>query len=112
MQTRLAGVGTQELYRIARGVVEELGDEELEKLLAGDGFRGVGGDLWDLIFAAVGQKPRIVLLAAIDNVIEIIEGADRCLVYDRPLLPTASAGESSSRGGETAIPPTANVTRP
>jgi hypothetical protein len=88
VQSRLAGVGTTELFRIARAVVDEFGDEELEKLLAGDGFRGVDGELKNLIFAAVGPKPRIVLRDAISNVIEIVEGAEHCLVYDRPLMPT------------------------
>jgi hypothetical protein len=88
VQSRLAGVGTTELFRIARAVVEEFGDEELERLIAGDGFRGVDGELKNLIFAAVGPKPRIVLHDAISNVIEIVDGADRCLVYDRPLMPT------------------------
>lgn len=87
VQSRLAGVGTAELLRIARAVVNEFGDAGLEKMIAGDGFRGVDGELKNLIFAAVGPKPRIVLRDAIQNVIEIVEGADRCLVYDRPLMP-------------------------
>jgi hypothetical protein len=39
VQSRLVSVGTAELFRIARAVVEEFGDEELEKLIAGDGFQ-------------------------------------------------------------------------
>ena len=39
----------------------------------------------NIIFAAEGNKPRIVLRDAIDNVIEMVEGADRVLVYDSPL---------------------------
>ena len=49
------------------------------------GVRGVNGEMRNLIFAASGAKPRIVLRDAINNVIEIVEGADRVLVYDRPL---------------------------
>ena len=88
VQNRLARVPLPELLQIAQAVVDEFADGVLEQLLAGDGFRGVDGELKNLIFAAVGPKPRIVLRDAINNVIEIVEGADRCLVYDRPLLPT------------------------
>jgi hypothetical protein len=85
VQNRLAGASTEEVLRIAHALVDEFGDEELEAMLGAGGFRGVDGDLKNLIFAAVGVKPRIVLRDAINNVIEIVEGADRCLVYDRPL---------------------------
>jgi very-short-patch-repair endonuclease len=88
VQSRLAGVDTTSLYLIARAVAEEFGDAELENLIAASGLHGADGNLKNLIFAAVGAKPRIVLRDAIDNVIEIVEGADRCLVYDRPLLPS------------------------
>jgi hypothetical protein len=57
----------------------------LKALLGGQGVRGVDGELKNLIFAAQGQKPRIVLRDAINNVIDIVEHADACLVYDRPL---------------------------
>lgn len=43
------------------------------------------GDLKNLIFATIGPKPQIVLRDAVNNVVEITQGADRCLVYDRPL---------------------------
>jgi hypothetical protein len=52
---------------------------------------GVGAELKNLIFAANGPKPRIVLRDAINNVIEITENAEFCMVYDRPL---AEAGLS------------------
>jgi len=38
-----------------------------------------------LIFAADGPKPELVLRDAVNNTIEIVKHADRCLVYDRPL---------------------------
>jgi hypothetical protein len=47
----------------------------------------VDGELKNLIFAADGPKPRIVLRDAVNSVIEIVENADHCLVYDRPLGP-------------------------
>jgi hypothetical protein len=45
------------------------------------------GELKQLIFAANGPKPRIVLRDAINNVIEIVENSEHCLVYDRPVGP-------------------------
>jgi hypothetical protein len=39
----------------------------------------------NLIFAADGPKPRIVLRDAINNDLEIAGNAGYCLVYDRPL---------------------------
>lgn len=85
---RLAGVAMPELLRIARDVVEEFGDDELEHMIAaGAGVRGTDGKLKNIIFAAIGPKPRILLRDALDNVIEVVEGADRCLIYDKPLPP-------------------------
>ena len=43
------------------------------------------GELKNLIVAANGPKPRIVLLDAINNVLEITENAAYCLVFDQPL---------------------------
>jgi len=85
VQNRLAGVPPAELTQIARRVIEEFDDPELEQLLEGDGFRGVDGTLKNIIFAADGAKPRIVVSDALNNTIDIVEGADRCLVYDRPI---------------------------
>lgn len=73
------------VLEIARTVAAEYGSADLENLLNLGGARGIDGELKNLIFAAVGRKPRIVLRDSINNVIEIIEGADRVLVYDRPL---------------------------
>jgi hypothetical protein len=41
----------------------------------------------NLIFAADGPKPRIVLRDAVNNVIDIVEDAEQCLIliYDQPL---------------------------
>jgi hypothetical protein len=47
--------------------------------------RGVEGQLKNIIFASTGPKPRIVLRDAINNVVEVVENAEYCLVYDRPL---------------------------
>ena len=46
---------------------------------------GVATPFRNLIFAANGPKPTLVLRDAVSNVIEIVEHAEYCLVYDRPL---------------------------
>lgn len=43
VQNRLAGVPAADLIQIARRLIEEFDDPELEYLLEGDGFRGVDG---------------------------------------------------------------------
>ena len=68
-----------------RKVAEEYGEEGLEQYLTGEGFVGVKGELKNLIFAADGPKPKIVLRDSVNNVIEIVENAQHCLVYDKPL---------------------------
>jgi hypothetical protein len=85
VRSRLMYRSVAELEQIARKVVEEYGDATLEQLLAPSTVTGVAGELKNLIFAANGPKPRIVLRDAINNVIEITENAEFCLVYDRPL---------------------------
>lgn len=46
---------------------------------------GVHGAIKNLIFAADGPKPRIVLRDATTNEIEIVKNAEFCLVYDREI---------------------------
>ncbi|MFP5364344.1 MAG: hypothetical protein ACLGI5_16615, partial [Thermoleophilia bacterium] len=85
VRDRLMTLPGAELAEMARLVAEEHGDSELASLVGPRGVHGVDGELKNLIFAAHGAKPRIVLRDAINNVIEIVEHADKCLVYDRPL---------------------------
>lgn len=85
VHNRLLELTLNDLAAIAGKVVEEYDVEELRTLLAQLGAHGVKGNLKNLIFAADGPKPRIVLRDAINNVIEIVENAQHCLVYDRPL---------------------------
>ena len=73
------------LADLARQVADDFGSDELETLIAGLGARGVDGALKNLIFAADGPKPRIVLTDALNNTIEIVENAEYCLVYDEAL---------------------------
>ena len=85
VRNRLIGLPPARLADIARAVAEEYDDPDLVALISPAGLRGVDGELKNLIFAANGPKPRIVLQDAINNVIDIVEHADACLVYDRPL---------------------------
>jgi hypothetical protein len=76
-----------ELLSIARRVLTEFHDDRLQEVVnVLDGEQGgVRGELKNLIFAADGPKPEIVLRDAINNVIEITANGEYCLVYDRPL---------------------------
>jgi hypothetical protein len=94
VRTRLLSKSMDELTELARKVVAQFGAEHLATVLERLSAHGVAGDLKNLIFGADGPKPRIVLRDAINNVIEIIENAEYCLVYDRPL------GENGLTWGE------------
>lgn len=59
--------------------------ERLEDEQAVTSVRGVDGQMKNVIFASTGPKPKIVLRDAINNVIEVVENAEYCLFYDRPL---------------------------
>lgn len=48
--------------------------------------QGVSSEVKNLIFAANGPKPEIVLMDAISNNIKIVKNQEYCLVYDRPLF--------------------------
>ena len=92
VRERLKTLGFGAMVEIAHTIVAEYDDTPLlDELLGPSGVRGVDGELKNLIFAAHGPKPRIVLKDAINNIIDIVEHGDRCLVYDRPL---AAAGLS------------------
>jgi hypothetical protein len=85
VKSRLIRKSVADLEVMARKVIEEYGDDALESLVSQLGMTGVDGDLKNLIFAAIGPKPEIVLRDAINNVVEITKHAQYCLVYDRPL---------------------------
>ncbi|EGJ77113.1 hypothetical protein STTU_4324 [Streptomyces sp. Tu6071] len=60
--------------------------DEFEASCTGDsGLRGIDGGLKNIIFASTGLKPEIVIDQVVDGAIEIVEHADTCLVYNRPL---------------------------
>jgi very-short-patch-repair endonuclease len=87
VRSRLAGRSREELLEITRKIIDDYGADELEQYLAGVGIKGVDGEMKNLIFAADGPKPRIVLRDAVNNVIEIVDNEQFCLIYDRPLGP-------------------------
>jgi hypothetical protein len=84
---RLHAHSLAELVDLGERVAELYGSELLGPVLAGVGRLGVDGELKQLVFAANGPKPRIVLRDALSNVIEVVENAEYCLVYDRPIGP-------------------------
>lgn len=76
------------LVGLARRIVAELDTDttQLQSLLdVYDRGGGVGTPAKNLIFAANGPKPELVLRDAVNNDIEIVSNAQYCLVYDRPV---------------------------
>ncbi|MET3937154.1 hypothetical protein [Arthrobacter sp. OAP107] len=79
------------LVALARRMVTEL--EVTDMLLADltalladyDRGGGVGTPAKNLIFAANGPKPELVLRDALNNDIEITRNGEYCLIYDRPI---------------------------
>lgn len=79
---------THQLLKAARTALEEFDDVELRSMVAasnGSGVAGVKSPPKNLIFAANGPKPEMVLRDAISNDIEITKNAEFCLVYTLPL---------------------------
>ncbi len=76
------------LVTLGRRLVDEL-DQPTDLiepyLVAYDRGGGVDSPAKNLIFAAVGPKPDLVLADAVSNTIDIVDGADRVLIYERPL---------------------------
>lgn len=75
------------LTRLAQIVVEQHYHPHLWGLLqlATAHRTGAASAFKNLIFAADGPKPELVLADAVSNTIEISKNAQYCLVYDRPL---------------------------
>lgn len=87
VEGKLRGYSLEELTALGHRVVVDYPTPELEHLLSLASAGGVAGELKNLIFAAKGPKPKIVLADAINNDIRITENAENCLVYDRALPP-------------------------
>lgn len=87
----MSGWGVPQMAALARRIVTELDIAdvhlgELQQLLGSyDASGGVAGPTKNLIFAANGPKPEIVLRDAVNNDIEIVENAEYCLVYEDPI---------------------------
>lgn len=79
------------LVALARRITAELEVagtllENLEALLNEyDRGGGVGSPAKNLIFAANGPKPDLVLRDAVNNDIEIVRNAEFCLIFDQPI---------------------------
>jgi len=76
--------------------LELLHPEELEALVAeyDRSHAGVSGSIKNLIFAANGPKPELVLRDAVNNDVEITRNAEFCLVYDRTIPPEGLTWQS------------------
>ncbi|WP_055544287.1 hypothetical protein [Streptomyces kanamyceticus] len=70
-----------ELFTPVLAKLEELEDSATDTL----GFRGVDGEMKNIIFASTSYKPEIILRDAISNTIEVVSDVDTCLVYNRAL---------------------------
>ena len=60
-----------------------ISDYPIYKVIGGDS--GIKQEAKNLIFAANGPKPQIVLEDSVSNDIRIVKNADYCLVYDLPI---------------------------
>jgi very-short-patch-repair endonuclease len=85
----LVGFEIPQLVALARRVLAEcdVADHGLAVLIAEyeKGSSGVDSPAKNLIFAANGPKPEMVLRDAVSNDILITKNAEFCLVYDRPI---------------------------
>lgn len=85
---RLRPLSLEQAVEVARRVNEDYEHLHLTHLLKLAQHSGVAGELKNLIFAANGPKPTIVLADAVNNTIQITANAQYCLVYDRPVPET------------------------
>lgn len=83
-----SGQTVPRLVALARTLMNDypITSTQLTDLLkAYDSAGGVAGPTKNLIFAANGPKPELVLRDAVNNDIEIVSNSEFCLVYDKPL---------------------------
>lgn len=85
------GWALPQMAALARRVVDEcaipdtFADDLRQLLQIYDAAGGVAGAAKNLIFAANGPKPQIVLRDAMNNDIAIVKNAEHCLVYEDPV---------------------------
>jgi very-short-patch-repair endonuclease len=72
------------LIELAERVIEHYDTDELRIVLSRF-TGGVSGEIKNIIFAANGPKPELVLTDAVHNTVNIVANAQYCLVYDRPI---------------------------
>ena len=73
------------LVELAIKVNERYQSDHL-KIVLSQFIGGVSGEVKNIIFAANGPKPELVLTDAVHNIIEIVANAEYCLVYDKPII--------------------------
>ena len=72
------------LIELAERVIERYDSDEL-RIVLNRFTGGVSGEIKNIIFAANGPKPELVLTDAVQNTVDIVANAEYCLVYDRPV---------------------------
>ncbi|WP_024794188.1 hypothetical protein [Tomitella biformata] len=82
---RTTAMDLSAMVDLARKITADYDAPPLSHLLSLAGIRGVDGEMKNLIFAADGPKPEIVLDDALNNVIRITKNEEYCLVFDQPL---------------------------
>ena len=85
VRRRIVGYTKKELLGLAHEVMKRYPSESLQNIV--NSFEiglGVDGNVKNLIFAANGPKPKIVLSDSINNDILVVENSEYCLVYDLP----------------------------
>ena len=91
IQAYMPGWSVPQMAGLARRIVTELDlsdlylPELIELLALYDAGGGVPGPTKNLIFAANGPKPEIVLRDAMSNDLQIVKNAEYCLIYDEPI---------------------------
>jgi very-short-patch-repair endonuclease len=72
------------LIDLATRVIERYQSDNL-KIVLSRFMGGVSGEIKNIIFAANGPKPELVLTDAVHNTVDIVANAQYCLVYNKPI---------------------------
>lgn len=88
VEKRILSRNWDELVGFGQKILEKYPDREsLSKLIncICSNSQGVSGEIKNLIFAANGPKPEIVLSDALNNTIEVVKNKEYSLVYNWPI---------------------------
>ncbi|MBB6172196.1 hypothetical protein HNR23_002256 [Nocardiopsis mwathae] len=101
----------RDIADICGPILRALADHE--RATSHAGFRGVNGDLRNVIFAAT-KKPELVWVDVTQGIVEITKNAEHCLMYDRPIPSTGLTVSDilawwKNRDGIHSLPPTAQL---